>query len=175
MINFKTEKTNNGTLIITKYCGQESDVVIPSEIDGKKVSEIGEEAFANCESLKNVIISDGITIIGDYAFINCPNLESIKIPNSIEEMGIYVFAFEESYEPSTVDVFYDGTIDEWIEIEKYQLSYQNLQIKCSDGEWEEWREDTVEELYSDEDDCGFDEDDCGFDEENDFDDEEDYK
>ena len=53
--------------ILTKYNGLESEVVIP---DG--VSEIGEEAFADCTSLKKVTMEGKIDEIGENAFKNTP-------------------------------------------------------------------------------------------------------
>ncbi len=72
--------------ILVKYHGNDADVVIP---DG--VTEIGEEAFENCESLENVTIPDSITDIGDKAFAGCIRLREVNIPGSVQEMGHNVF------------------------------------------------------------------------------------
>lgn len=45
------------------------------------------EAFADCESLRTVVIEDGITSIGDYAFFNCTSLKELTIPESVTEFG----------------------------------------------------------------------------------------
>lgn len=56
------------TAEITKYKGSASALVIPSEIDGKKVTGIGRMAFASCTTLTDVTIPDSVTSIGDWAF-----------------------------------------------------------------------------------------------------------
>ena len=64
----------DGTVRITKFKGTETDVVIPSTIDGKRVTSIGDYAFYNCKSLTSITIPDSVTSIGDRAFYDCTNL-----------------------------------------------------------------------------------------------------
>ena len=45
---FQYEENNNGGITITKYTGNDSEVVILSEIDGKSVTSIGSNAFQSC-------------------------------------------------------------------------------------------------------------------------------
>ena len=58
--------------------------VIPT--DGS-VTTIGTEAFYDCESLKSIVISEGITKIEEGAFDLCENLESVYLPASLEVMN----------------------------------------------------------------------------------------
>lgn len=44
------------------------------------------------DSIKSVVISDGITSIGDYAFQSCRGLESVTIPDSVITIGQRAFA-----------------------------------------------------------------------------------
>lgn len=46
----------------------------------------------NKDSIKKVIISDGITYIGEKAFFQCKNLISADIANSVEDFGKLAFA-----------------------------------------------------------------------------------
>ena len=99
--------TENGSEItITGYTGDKTELVIPGEIDGKKVTDIGMNAFQKyssltsviipegvtniefaafwgCSGLTSVIISEGVTNIGDCAFLGCSGLTSVTIPESV--------------------------------------------------------------------------------------------
>ena len=59
------------------------DFVVPSEVDGVKITQIAENAFSWCENLETVVIEEGIENIGYHAFFYCKKLESVKIPDSV--------------------------------------------------------------------------------------------
>ena len=52
---------------IQEYTGMDTEVTVPSEIDGHKVTSIGGVFFC-CKSLKEVTIPKNITEIADHAF-----------------------------------------------------------------------------------------------------------
>ncbi len=71
--------------------GEEGELVIPGEIDGHEVV-IGEEAFGSYsqgenETLKSVVIGEGVKEIGGHAFQNCTELESVVFPESLTVLG----------------------------------------------------------------------------------------
>ena len=68
------------------------DVYIPKNIDGYKVVSIGNYAFADCNSLASVIISNSVTSIDRFAFYRCFSLTSITIPDSVISIGDYAFS-----------------------------------------------------------------------------------
>ena len=76
---------------ITSYTGEPTEVVIPSQINGIPVTTIGYLAFQYCDSLKSVIISNGITTIEREAFYNCYNVTNIEIPESATSIDYGVF------------------------------------------------------------------------------------
>ena len=49
--------------------------------------------YSDRDSIKNVVINDGVTSIGPYAFIRCENLESINIPNGVTSIGEFAFFY----------------------------------------------------------------------------------
>lgn len=69
------------------------------EIDGTKdfyaetiiledsVEEIGNCAFVDCTSIKEVVMSPNIRIVGDAAFKGCTSLTELVLPNLITEVG----------------------------------------------------------------------------------------
>ena len=85
--DFKYHVLDNGTAEITQYIGKDGTVEIPSQLDGKKVTSIGKEAFYNCTGLTSVAIPEGVTNIGDNAFYFCENLSSVTIPDGLTRIG----------------------------------------------------------------------------------------
>ena len=47
--------------------------------------------YDNKNSIKSVLIVDGVETIGAYAFYECNNLTTVEIPNSITSIGAYAF------------------------------------------------------------------------------------
>ena len=90
----------DGTARIIRYNGSEENVVVPAELDGKTVTEIGNTiegeryhgAFAENTSIKTVTLPDTITLIDIQAFLGCQNLTQINLPDSITEIGGGAFA-----------------------------------------------------------------------------------
>ena len=54
--DYEYKVLDDGTVEITKYSGTDEKVVIPSTINGKKVTSIGEWAFSDCESFTTITI-----------------------------------------------------------------------------------------------------------------------
>ena len=59
-----------------------TNLVIPNG-----VINIGDFAFAGCDSLASIVIPDSVTSIGIYAFEGCTNLTSATIGNSVTSIG----------------------------------------------------------------------------------------
>ncbi len=79
------------TIEITGYTGNDTNVVIPGEIDGYTVTGIGEYAFEYCEGLAGIEIPEGVASIGDCAFYGCNGLTDIEIPGSVTSIGNSAF------------------------------------------------------------------------------------
>ena len=69
-----------------------TEAVIPEEIEGVVVTEIGKYAFYGCSSLSSIEIPEGVTEIGGHAFSGCSSLESIEIPKGVTEIGNSAFS-----------------------------------------------------------------------------------
>ena len=76
---------------VVGYKGSPQYVTIPKTIDGLFVKEIAAKAFANCDSLIGVILSDGVTSIGSSAFSGCSSLTNVTIPDSVTSIGSSAF------------------------------------------------------------------------------------
>ena len=94
--NFEFTEDSTGNIVITKYIGKDTDVVIPKKINGKNVTQIGDYAFLGCDSLTSITIPDGVTQIGDYAFCCCDSLISITIPDGVTQIGDHAFQWCDS-------------------------------------------------------------------------------
>lgn len=56
------------------------------------IESIGQYAFYNCSNLQSVTIPDGLVLIGGFAFMNCAALTDLEIPESVQAIGGYAFS-----------------------------------------------------------------------------------
>ena len=95
-------------IVIDKYVGKDPIVVIPDEIDGKKVvdfdktfwnnkivvairvgnnvTEIKKMAFSNCENLKYVVLGESVKSLGSDSFANT-NIKEIELNDGLQKIG----------------------------------------------------------------------------------------
>ena len=65
--------------------------VIPSTANGYNVTEIGDNAFENCNQITEMYIGDNVVTIGQSAFMGCSGLTTLTIPNSVTSIKICAF------------------------------------------------------------------------------------
>lgn len=102
-------KTDGSNITIWNYEGDNSDVVIPAEIDGLPVTSIGGFTFYECYSLTNVTIPGSVTFISADVFAGCDSLTDIYYGGSEEQWNpviIYPY-FDYSY-LDRVNMHYSG-------------------------------------------------------------------
>lgn len=78
------------TCRLTKYLGNATEVVIPSEYKGYKVVTLS-DTFSGKKDLKKVVIPDSVTNIYDHTFNGCTALETVEIPSSVSRIGFCTF------------------------------------------------------------------------------------
>ena len=78
----------------------------------ESVTSIGERSFYGCTGLTSITIPGSVTSIGRYAFNGCTGLTSITIPDSVTSIGGFAFSGCDNL----ANVYYEGTIEEWIDI-----------------------------------------------------------
>lgn len=75
---------NNGKYItITAYEGAEKEVTIPGMINGYPVNSIGDYAFAWCESIEKLCVSENIEYFEGKCFAGCSNLKIVELPSTL--------------------------------------------------------------------------------------------
>ena len=103
----------NGYMITGCDLNASGELVIPSEYNGKPVTQIGYEAFKDCTKLTSITVPDSVfeimsnafegctglktVVINDVPYINsevflgCTSLESVTLPNGIEKISYGMF------------------------------------------------------------------------------------
>jgi uncharacterized repeat protein (TIGR02543 family) len=84
---------DDGTVEVTGYTGEDTELEIPSKIGGKSVTSIGDSAFEECGDLISITVPEGVTSIGDGAFSGCSALTNINIPEKVTSIGDYAFNY----------------------------------------------------------------------------------
>lgn len=90
------------------FTGQ--SVQIPASVTNSgvnyRVAGIGDNAFAECDGVREISIPDGVTRIGQKAFYNCNALQRVNIPEGVDSIGqeafMYCFMLDEIMVPSSV-------------------------------------------------------------------------
>ena len=99
---------NSDEIVIEKYVGKDPIVVIPDEIDGKKVvgfesaftlnnnivavkignnvQEVENSAFSGCKKLKYVVMGDSVKTIGGRMFAQT-NLQELVLNDGVQKIG----------------------------------------------------------------------------------------
>lgn len=83
---------------LIEYKGGEKDVVIPTELEGKPVTVIGDSCFYRNSSIETVIVPEGIEIIETAAFYCCTSLRRASLPESCVSFGEKLFSWCEALE-----------------------------------------------------------------------------
>lgn len=78
---YKINDTGENTISIVKYYGNETNLEVPDEIDGKTVTEIAQKAIDQT-SLHTISLPKTLTYIGDSDFSHAKNLTSIEVRDS---------------------------------------------------------------------------------------------
>ena len=94
-------EAGSGNATITAYNGTDTEVVIPSALDGHKVTGIA-RAFKGNSSLVSVTLPETVEGIASSAFMNCSALKSINIPNGVTAIEFETFQGCSSLESITL-------------------------------------------------------------------------
>lgn len=77
--NFAFDLTEDGSgYSLGTYTGASAAVTVPGTMNGKAVTEVGEEAFMDKKYLASIDLPDSIVMIRARAFKSCSNLTKMK-------------------------------------------------------------------------------------------------
>ncbi len=99
-------KNGDGTVAVTSYKGNRTEVKVPEKIGKDSVTEIGCAAFTSAvgfvrnvrhallefrRTITSIALPESIEIIGDNAFAYCEKLSDINIPSNVRSIGERTF------------------------------------------------------------------------------------
>lgn len=118
-------ETSDGEIMVKYYNGKDEEVVIPEEINDKKVTSIASWAFAHNDKITSVIIPDNIQFIGDFTFSHCTSLKNVTLSNSIDEIYTDTFSSCEALEsikiPDSVIVIRNGAFSSCTSLKSIEI------------------------------------------------------
>ncbi len=122
--DFKYVKYMDG-IKIKAYKGKAKKVTIPATLVGKKVIAVGEAAFENNDTIKNIKLPASVREIGDCAFAGCSKLKKVKMPKKLDECGSAAFsktAIKSITIPEGIKMIADYTFNECKNLKTVKLS-----------------------------------------------------
>ncbi|MGN1482132.1 leucine-rich repeat protein [Porcipelethomonas sp.] len=70
--------------VLETYLGNDTDVEIPSEIDGIKVQEIGDYTYYEKDNIKTIFVPASVEDFGLFSFYGCTSLTEFKVDDNNE-------------------------------------------------------------------------------------------
>ena len=114
-----------------------TEIKIPAEVNGKKVTVIGNGAFMYEYYLENIILPEGIREISDDAFYGCDEVENINIPSTVTSIGSQAFGriyeIEEIVIPKNVQKIGVGVFEGCMNLRDITVDEGNENYCSKDG------------------------------------------
>ena len=115
------------------------------------MNTIGKYAFYHCSSLREIIISDGVTSIGNAAFSGCNGLEKISFSNSLTSIGEWAFydcgSLTDVTIPNSVNAIGDFAFAECNGLTSV-TSYIEKPFEISNYVFMNWNSDTYQDEFT---------------------------
>lgn len=124
---YSCEENEDGTLTVTGYEGEDTELEIPEVINGKTVSAIGDGAFRDNAALTSVAFPTTLTRIGADAFNGCVNLSrpylaSIRL-SEIGDRAFYGVNYRVLRLPRTIKHIGEDAFTNLTTINAYWMTY----------------------------------------------------
>ncbi|MBR3148828.1 MAG: leucine-rich repeat protein, partial [Eubacterium sp.] len=121
----------DGTYGISAYLGSEKNVLVPAELDGKKIKRICNNAFLN-SSVTSVVLQNGIEELQEYSFVSS-TIKYIALPDSITYFGAkfrYAHCLEKIDLPSTLTYISSNCFENCKELRELDIPDSVEEIDC---------------------------------------------
>ena len=136
-----TYKVDNGEITIVKYSpfknDFEKDIVIPSVIEGKPVTQIDAFAFHENSQLTSVTIPGSVRSIGDGAFSESWSLQTVTISEGVTSLGSGVFEDSKSLThvtlPASLTSIDENPFSYCSQLTEINVSPENSEFSTVDG------------------------------------------
>lgn len=90
-LSFKLSDSGNTYYVSGRGQCEDENIIIPAYYNGKRVTEVGRGAFAECSDIKS-IVANNIVCIAEGAFSACTSLEKIEVSDFLQRVESYAFA-----------------------------------------------------------------------------------
>lgn len=87
MYNLNWEKTKEGTVRLLGVTDMPGELVLPGEIEGLPLTEVGPYCFAKNKYLERVVLPDSVKKIERMAFYNCTGIKELEMGAGLTELG----------------------------------------------------------------------------------------
>lgn len=72
---------------------------IKKVVIGNGITSVGDRAFYGCAALTAIQLPQSLKSIGSWSFGGCTRLKQVNIPDSVTQIGAYAFGYSEGTEP----------------------------------------------------------------------------
>ncbi len=103
-------------------CSSLRELVIPEKVD-----KLDTATFSGCDNLRTLVFKGPIQKLYDGDFF-CENLEVIQIPDSVT----HFFTTGAQFQDTMTDIYYEGTLDQWLQVDWEFFYTDGLTLHCSD-------------------------------------------
>ncbi len=134
-----TYYVDNGWAAITDVDSKKAEgvIIVPDEINHYPVQSIATYAFANCNKITEVILSDGIEYLDSYAFENCRKLKKVTLGENLRYFNHGVFEncvlLETIVLNQKIYIEYDNFSNGCKKLKEFVLNGQNANHSVKDG------------------------------------------
>ncbi len=123
---------------VSTYSG---DVIVPDEVNWNgqmfKVTQIGDRAMFNNQSLYTLKLPEGISSIGNQAFSHCYSMYSVNVPATVSRIADYAFEYCEDLQaiilPASLIDMGDGVFQQCYGLQYIEVAEGNPLLKSDEG------------------------------------------